>query len=248
MLYTEGISYLLDGDAEHADLILGNAVHHAARADALPLVPLVLAERCIAAAHRDDWPTIDAYVEQAVSIVGEGGFEDYWTSALVYAWAARAALHRSDLAAARDYAARAARLRPLLVYSIPVVPVQALVELARVYIGLGDSGGADAALRQAEDILAERPHLGALPEQARLLRASLDQILGDPVGASSLTAAELRLLPLLRTHLSLSQIGERLHLAHSTVKTQTSSIYGKLQVSSRSEAVGRARELGLDLG
>jgi LuxR family maltose regulon positive regulatory protein len=247
MLYTEGVSYLLDGDAEQADLILGNAVHHAARADALPLVPLVLAERCIAAGHRDDWPSIDAYVDQAVSIVQEGGLENYWTSALVYAWAARAALHRGDMATARDYAARAARLRPLLVHSIPVVPVQALLALAHVYIGLGDSGGADAALRQAEDILAERPHLGTLPEQARLLRSRLDQILGDPVGASSLTAAELRLLPLLRTHLSLSQIGERLHLAHSTVKTQTSSIYGKLQVSSRSEAVGRARELGLDL-
>ena len=70
------------------------------------------------------------------------------------------------MAARAGYAARTARLRPLLVYSIPVVPVQALLELARVYIGLGDSGGADAALRQAEDILAERPHLGALPEQA----------------------------------------------------------------------------------
>jgi LuxR family transcriptional regulator, maltose regulon positive regulatory protein len=55
------------------------------------------------------------------------------------------------------------------------------------------------------------------------------------------------MLPLLTTHLSLSQIGERLHLARSTVKTQSNSIYRKLRVSSRSEAVSRARELGLDL-
>jgi LuxR family transcriptional regulator, maltose regulon positive regulatory protein len=67
------------------------------------------------------------------------------------------------------------------------------------------------------------------------------------VGTSSLSAAELRLLPLLGTHLSLGQIGGRLHLARSTVKTQVNSIYRKLGVSSRGEAVTRSQELGLDL-
>jgi LuxR family maltose regulon positive regulatory protein len=127
------------------------------------------------------------------------------------------------------------------------VPVQALLELARVYLGLGDSGGADAVLRQAEEVLAHRPDLGVLPGQAAALRAHLDQILDDTVGASALTAAELRLVPLLPTHLSLGQIAERLHVSHSTVKTQTNSIYRKLRVSSRGDAVIRSRELGLDL-
>jgi LuxR family maltose regulon positive regulatory protein len=247
MLHTEGVAHLLEGEPEMADPILANAVHQAARAGALPLASLDLAERCIVAGQRDDWTVIDGYVEQAVSIVQEGHFETYWTSALVYAWAGRAALHRGDMAAARRYAALTARLRPLLVYSIPVVPVQALLELTRVYIGLGDSGGADAALRQAEDVLAHRPDLGVLPDQAGTLRANLDQILDDSVGASALTAAELRLLPLLPTHLPLGQIAERLHVSHSTVKTQTTSIYRKLRVSSRGDAVIRSRELGLDL-
>ena len=247
MLHTEAVSHLLDGEPELADPIFANAVHHSARAGALPLASLDLAERCIVAAQRDDWTAIDGYVDHAVSIVREGHFETYWTTALVYAWAGRAALHRGDMAAARRYAAQTARLRPLLVYSIPVVPVQALLELARLYVGLGDSGGADAALRQAEDVLAHRPGLGVLPEQARALRGSLDQILDDSVGASALTAAELRLLPLLPTHLSLGQIADRLHVSHSTVKTQTSSIYRKLRVSSRGDAVIRSRELGLDL-
>src|SRR5205085_1447128 len=65
--------------------------------------------------------------------------------------------------------------------------------------------------------------------------------------AAPLTVAELRLLPLLATHLSLGQIGEQLHVARATVKAQTTSIYRKLRVSSRSEAVNRSRELGLDL-
>src|SRR4051794_7093239 len=247
MLYTEGISYLLEGDLDRADPILARAVDDAVGAGALPLAALVLAERCIVAADRDDWPRIDTFVDQALSIVAEGRFEDYWTSGLVYAWAARAALHASDMTAARRHAAHAARLRPLLVYSIPVVPTQTLLELARVYVGLGDAGGAEAALRQAEEILEERAGLGVLAAQAAQLRTNLDEIVGDAVGASSLTAAELRLVPLLATHLSLGQIGERLHIARATVKTQTTSIYRKLRVTSRGEAVSRSRELGLDL-
>jgi LuxR family maltose regulon positive regulatory protein len=56
----------------------------------------------------------------------------------------------------------------------------------------------------------------------------------------------LRLLPLLSTHLSYQEISERLFISKNTVKSQAYSAYRKLGVSSRSEAVVRARELGLD--
>ena len=59
------------------------------------------------------------------------------------------------------------------------------------------------------------------------------------------TTAELRLLPLLQTHLTFPEIGERLHVSRHTVKTQAISIYQKLGVSSCSEAIGRMREIGL---
>ena len=65
------------------------------------------------------------------------------------------------------------------------------------------------------------------------------------VGASALTVAELRLLPLLSTHLSFPEIAAELFLSRSTVKTQVLSIYRKLGASSRNRAVSRARELGL---
>ena len=80
------------------------------------------------------------------------------------------------------------------------------------------------------------------------LRATLATTSARAAGASSLTAAELRLLPLLPTHLSYGEIGDRLHVSKNTVKTQAYSAYRKLGVSSRSEAVVRARELGLDAG
>jgi LuxR family maltose regulon positive regulatory protein len=60
-----------------------------------------------------------------------------------------------------------------------------------------------------------------------------------------LTPAELRLLPQLPTHLSFPEIGDRLFLSRHTIKSQAISIYHKLDVSSRGDAVARAREFGL---
>jgi LuxR family transcriptional regulator, maltose regulon positive regulatory protein len=246
MLYTEGISYLLEGDPARAGPILAHAFDVATSAGSLPLAALILAEQCGAAAHRNEWSEVTALAQRAVTIVETGRFEDYWTSVLVYAWATRAALHQGDIARARYFLGRASRLRPLLTYVLPVVSVQALLEMARSYLTLADAGGAAAVLAQAHGILQQRPDLGVLPEQADELRARLATIQAGAVGASSLTAAELRLLPLLSTHLSFREMGERLFVSSHTVKTQAYSVYRKLGVSSRSEAVARVHELSLD--
>jgi LuxR family maltose regulon positive regulatory protein len=52
----------------------------------------------------------------------------------------------------------------------------------------------------------------------------------------------LRFLP---SHLSFREIGARLHVSTNTVKTQALSVYRKLDVSSRSEAVARGQLVGL---
>jgi LuxR family transcriptional regulator, maltose regulon positive regulatory protein len=248
MLYTEGISYLLDGDPARAEPILARALDLAIHSGSLPLAGLILAEQCGVAAERNDWPEITTLANKAATIVADGHFGDYWTSALVYAWASRAALHEGDISRARFYLGRASRLRPLLTYALPVVSVQALLEMTRSYVTLGDPEGAAAVLAQIHGILQQRPDLGVLPALVGRLRASLATTRAHAAGASSLTAAELRLLPLLSTHLSYAEIGERLHVSKNTVKTQAYSAYRKLGVSSRSEAVVRARELGLDAG
>jgi LuxR family maltose regulon positive regulatory protein len=61
----------------------------------------------------------------------------------------------------------------------------------------------------------------------------------------SLTGAELRLLPYLATHLMFPEIASRLFVSRNTIKTEAVAIYRKLGVSSRSEAVERAVEVGL---
>jgi LuxR family maltose regulon positive regulatory protein len=245
MLHTEALSLLLDGDPAQADAVFARAFDAATEAGAPPLAAVVLAERCIIAAGRDDWAEATTLADRALEIIRGGQFDSYWTSALVYAWAARAALHRGDLDAAREHLARAAGLRPLLTYALPVVSVQALLELARAYIALGDPDGAHAVLRQAGDIFQQRPNLGILPAQADELRARLATMSRTGLGASSLTTAELRLLPLLSSYLTFREIGEQFYLSHHTIKSQTISIYRKLGASSRSEAVHHAQQLGL---
>jgi LuxR family maltose regulon positive regulatory protein len=246
MLYTEAISYLLEGDPARADPILTRAYDVATSAGALPLAALILAEQCNVAADGGNWPHVTALARRAVAIVEAGHFEDYWTSALVYAWATRAALHEGDISDARFCLGRASRLRPLLTYALPVVSVQVLVGIAHSYIALADPGGAAAALMQIHDILQQRPDLGDLPQQVAQLESRLATLKAGAVGASSLTAAEMRLLPLLSTHLSFREMGERLFVSSHTVRTQAYSVYRKLGVSSRSEAVARVHELGLD--
>jgi LuxR family transcriptional regulator, maltose regulon positive regulatory protein len=245
MLHAEAVSHLLEGDAAQADAILARAVDAAALTGVRPFVPVLLAERGIAATVRDDRITAEALADEATTTMKDGQFDDYWTSALVYAWLAHVALQRGDVEEGRQLVARAARLRPLLNYALPVVSVQALLEMARSYLVLADPHGARAVLRQANDIFQQRPDLGMLTTQADALRAELATVGVGRIGVSSLTTAELRLLPLLRTHLSFPQIGERLYISRHTVKTQALSIYRKVGASSRSEAISQLYALGL---
>jgi LuxR family maltose regulon positive regulatory protein len=60
-----------------------------------------------------------------------------------------------------------------------------------------------------------------------------------------LSHRELEVLHLIAQGLSNQEIGERLFLALDTVKGHNRSIFGKLQVQRRTEAIARARELGL---
>jgi len=60
-----------------------------------------------------------------------------------------------------------------------------------------------------------------------------------------LSQRELEVLQLIAQGLSNREISERLFLALNTVKGHNRKIYGKLQVQRRTEAVARARELGL---
>jgi LuxR family transcriptional regulator, maltose regulon positive regulatory protein len=166
-------------------------------------------------------------------------------SPLLHAVAARTALHRGDVPQAQDHLARAAHLRPRLTVALPHRAVQTLLELAHAHLALTDVTGARTLLREARYILNQRPDLGILPAQAAELQSRLDTLHKTTTGAAPLTTAELRLLPLLSTHLTFREIGERLYISQHTVKSQALSVYRKLGVSSRSQAIQRVQQTGL---
>jgi LuxR family maltose regulon positive regulatory protein len=165
---------------------------------------------------------------------------------LVCAVQARAAIHRGDSPGARQQLVSAQRQRLLLTYALPHLAGQARLELIRVHLALADLAGARTLMAEVDELLRRRPGLGTLPGQAEELRAQLSKLRGPEVaGASALTAAELRLLPMLATHLSFPQIAEQMSLSRHTVKAEATSIYRKLGASSRDQVVMRARDLGL---
>ncbi len=82
----------------------------------------------------------------------------------------------------------------------------------------------------------------------KLLNAS-DKTRSEPASPQSLidplSERELEVLHLVADGLSNDEISQKLFLALSTVKGHNLRIFGKLQAKSRTEAVARARELGL---
>jgi len=101
-------------------------------------------------------------------------------------------------------------------------------------------------MREIDELLRRRPGLRTLAGEAQALRAQLAREHGPSTpGASALTGAELRLLPLLSTHLSFPEIAAQMFLSPNTIKSQANSIYRKLGASTRSQAVTRSRDLGL---
>ena len=245
MLHAAGAADLLEGDLDGADVNVARALQEATAADLLPFVPLVLAERGIVATEREDWSQAEALAAQVLALMDGGRYDHYWTSALAYAFAARVAARLGDLEVVRDLAGRAALLRPLLTHALPIVSVQALLELARAYLAVGDRDGVSAVLRQIRDIHQHRRDLGNLPAQAEELGSRMQRLTGEMLGISQLTTAELRVLQLLPTHLSMIEISEHLFVSPNTIKSHTVSIYRKFGVSSRGETIARMYVLGL---
>ena len=240
-----GISQKLAGDAEAADASMEDAAELGDRYGAAPTVSTALAERSVLAMERGDWADARTYAQAARKVVEEGGLRDYMTSILAYAAVARVGLHEGNVSQAKRDLARASRLRPLTSRAVPHLAIQARLELARAHLTLADPAAARLLLREVGDLLRRRPALGVLAQEAEDLRIQLRAISGGAPGASTLTTAELKLLPFLPTYFSFRQIGEQMHLSPHTVKTQAISVYRKLGVTSRGEAIERAIALGL---
>jgi len=241
-----GVARVLSGDLDRGDEAFEDAIHVAEEAGSAEDLAIALCERALVAMTRGDWSRVEVFADRARTSLRKEGFEESFATPVVCAVHARAALHRGDLLSARRELVGAQRLRHELTYALPYLAVQARIELAHVHLALADVSGARTLMREVDELLRRRPGLGSLVDEAEALRTRLSQERGSIIlGASTLTAAELRLLPMLSTYQSFRELAAQMFLSPNTVKSQAISIYRKLGVSSRSQAIARSRELGL---
>jgi LuxR family maltose regulon positive regulatory protein len=203
---------------------------------------VTLCEQALMAMTHSRWSQAEALAGEARTVFRQAGIQKSYAIPLICAVQARAALHRGDVPAARQELIGAQRLRHLLTYAMPRIATQTRIELARVYLALGDLAGAETLIREIDELLQRRPDLSSLAGEARVLQARLpEERCPSASGESALTCAELRLLPMLATHLTFPQIAATMSLSPNTIKSQAYSLYRKLGVSSRAEAVARSR-------
>jgi LuxR family transcriptional regulator, maltose regulon positive regulatory protein len=243
-----GIAHALKGSTDVAVKELNLAVRLGAEGRPPTAAVGALAELSLLAADRDDWPDAEEKAGQAVKLIETAGIDKHLFSVLGYVAAARVAAHQGDDVAALRYAGTVLRVHTtFLPAAIPWLSAQVAMALAETFLELGDFVAArfqaEEAGRQLDGLLTE----GTLRQQLSRVLARLVAEGGQvpAPSAMALTRAEMRVLHLLPTHLSLSQIGAELHISRNTVKAHLVSIRRKLQCSSRNDVVARGRDLGL---
>src|SRR4051794_31588301 len=240
-----GAGALLAGDEGTAQ----GALEDGARAGIVQsagLAALCEAELALAALCADDWEHGACLAERARGRIDHLATERHGLLALVVAVSAFARAHRGRFEEARADVALTHRLIGDDEGTPPWHLAQVHLALARAQLRLSVVPPARTSLGAAA---RAADHLGDAPGLARWLAAAR----GCADAAASmalpsrdaLTAAELRVLGHLPSHLSFREIGAQLFVSPNTIKTQAHAIYRKLGASSRSAAVARARQLGL---
>ena len=237
---------LLLGDTKRATALFAAATPVAAELGNVNVIAIGNAELALLAMEDGRWAEAAEKVQLALATVDKYRLHDYAMSLLTFSAAARLALHRGDRKEVDRQLARAMRARPSCTSALPYIAVRARLQLAKVYAAIAEQATARHLLREIDVILVLRPALGALEEETSEFRAILnDNAQVAMAGGTPLTPAELRLLPYLQTHLTFKEIGARLFVSRNTVSSEVGSIYRKLGVSSRSDAVHQATAVGL---
>ncbi len=221
------------------DVVASSAPATAAHTAALALLSLVASER-------EDRTTALELVRRAEEQMDQGRLWEFAPLVVVHGIAANVLQRAGEPSDALAHASQARRLLGRLQGRAPRTTIVGAVLAGDAYAGLGDVSTARTMLAEARRVLPAEPDATWLRERfAQLEQRLARSTAAVSAGVGSITPAELRLLEYMPTHLSLRQISDELYISRNTVKSHAVSIYRKLGVSSRSDAVVRARELGL---
>jgi LuxR family transcriptional regulator, maltose regulon positive regulatory protein len=235
-----GVAYVLLGRPQEAIAVLQEALGVLHDRPALAHVQVVcLGYLAFAAAEMGNRREVQGRAVEATWLLDEAHLHETAGSAVAYTAGALAHQQRGDHTEAARQLDSVRRLRRH-VRGAKWADVDLAVRCGEISLGLGDPVGALEFAQGADDALQGYPDAGTLPVRLRRLERRIRR--GQDYG---LTSAELRVVGFLATHLSLQEIADRLYLSRPTVKTHVASIYDKLGVPGRSEAVEIIEQLGL---
>lgn len=191
-----------------------------------------------------DLPAAVEHAAAARSIVDSRDLSDMVPMVVVYAVDALVRARRGDVAGVRSAVGATERLLDRLGDLSARTALMAHVLVAGAAIEIDDTEMCDRHLVEAERAHRREVEAAGIGQWLERIR-DVSKARAARGARSSLTTAELRLLPYLATHLSLQRIADELILGRETVKSQATSIYRRLAVSSRAAAVAEADRLGL---
>jgi LuxR family maltose regulon positive regulatory protein len=238
----EGVSRHLTGHEAEARVLLEEAVRRAA-ISAPTIHVLSLAQLALLTVEEGDLEEATRLSREAVAAAALHGLADLPTQALNAAVAGYVEGRGGNAASASDHVRRAITLLDGLPGVSPWYQVETRIVVARTLALLDDIAGARAQLAAAGRERRQDPEATVLTAWMREAWKEADAATAN--GRWPLSPAELRLLHYLPTHLSFREIADELFVSQNTVKTQARSVYQKLGVSSRAEAVTGARTAGL---
>jgi LuxR family maltose regulon positive regulatory protein len=222
-------------------------VKRTAEAAGIPAMTVyALGVRAAMALDEQDERAAEAFVHEAADAMRRTGLEEHPWVAMTHVVGGVLSARRGELTAAAAEIERGAVLGER--QGAWQVTAYASLALADVRKQQHETAAARRLLARARALLEPLPDPGDGLE--RLAHAEKKLRLRERGGAQAapyweLSERELDVLRLLPSGLSQREIAAELYVSFNTVRTHTRVIFRKLGVSSRDEAVARARELGL---
>jgi len=198
---------------------------------------------------RGRWGSAEASAGEAIELIENLRIGDLVTSGLPYAVCAIISGRKGDAVRAGQLLGVAERSLQRRGGGFPVDSMLLHLAVAEAQLALGRPESAMAQLEQAQRILAKLGDGGRAAHRLNRLVRQTERMSrrsdADAPTAAVLSARELQVVGLLRTGLTLEQIGERLFISRDTVKTHASRSYKKLGAHGRDAAVAEAERLGI---
>jgi len=235
-----GTAHLLAGDPHAATLTLTEAEHiSTGRPELAHLYVNIVGLLALAEADLGNWGRARRLAHDGSTALERSQLGDTILSVSVYTAHATVLAHEGLLARVPAELENIARVAGLL-RSARWFDAEINLRRAQLSLGIGEIEKAVAFAGVAREALAGYPDAAALVARLEQLERRIAS--GRDL---ELTPSEVRLVPFLSSHLSLHEIGQRVHLSRATIKTHVSAIYRKLGASTRSQAVDRIEALGL---